>query len=35
VPDSATYVPEDQPQRLAELVASFAREARTAAVHTG
>ena len=26
VPDSRTYVPEDQPQRLAELVAGFARE---------
>ncbi len=26
VPDSRTYVPEDQPQRLVELVAAFARE---------
>ena len=28
VPDSRTFVPEDQPERLAELVAAFAREAR-------
>jgi pimeloyl-ACP methyl ester carboxylesterase len=35
VPDSRTYVPEDNPKRLAELVAAFAREARPQPVETG
>jgi pimeloyl-ACP methyl ester carboxylesterase len=32
IEDSRTFVPEDRPERLAELIASFAREPATAAV---